>query len=85
MEFREPVAPDLPCHEALRDDPLRLPARLQHGVREHSHQAHVAATVASPMFRRTSSVPNSSAADRYSGRRPGLEPQKTQIRFILPF
>src|ERR1700752_4955247 len=37
------------------------------------------------MFRRTSSAPNSSAAAPYSGRVPELEPQKTQIRFMLAF
>ena len=40
---------------------------------------------ANPMFRRTNSAPISSAAARYSGRLPGLEPQKTQIRFMQPF
>ena len=35
----------------------------------------------SPIFRRTSSVAISSAAARYSGRLPALDPQKTQIRF----
>jgi hypothetical protein len=38
-----------------------------------------------PMFRRTSSAPNSSVAARYTGRLPELEPQKTQIRFMGQF
>jgi hypothetical protein len=38
-----------------------------------------------PMLLRTNSAPISSAAARYSGRLPGLEPQKTQIRLMQPF
>jgi len=37
-----------------------------------------------PMLRRANSAPISSAAARYSGRLPALEPQKTQIRFMQP-
>jgi hypothetical protein len=39
----------------------------------------------SPRFLRTNPAPISSAAARYSGRLPGLEPQNTQIRFIETF
>src|ERR1700687_6512195 len=48
MEFRQSVVPDLTRHEVLRDAPPRLAARPQHGVREHPHQAHIAATVDQP-------------------------------------
>jgi hypothetical protein len=48
IEFREPVVPDLPRHQVLRDDSLHLAARPQHGVRDHTHEAHVAAAVDQP-------------------------------------
>ena len=38
-----------------------------------------------PMLLRTNSAAISSAATRYSGRLPELEPQKTQIRFMQTF
>jgi hypothetical protein len=45
MEFRQSVVPDLPRHELLGDDSLRLAARPQHGVREQPHQTHIPAAV----------------------------------------
>jgi hypothetical protein len=45
QELAQPPVPDFPRHETLRDDPLRLPTRLQHGVCEHPHQTNVAAAV----------------------------------------
>src|SRR6202040_3584756 len=41
----ESVVADLPRHEVLRDDTHRLAARPQYGVRDHTHQAHIAAAV----------------------------------------
>ena len=49
-----------------------------------AHQTDVPAAVHQPDIARASSVPISSAAARYSGRLPELEPQNTQIRFMLP-
>src|ERR1039458_3845075 len=45
MEFREPRVPDLTHHQVFRDDSLRLASRLQYGVRQHTHQTHIAAAV----------------------------------------
>ena len=77
--------PDLPCHQVFRDDSHRLAARPQHGVREHPIRPTLPPPYTSPIFRRTSSAPNSSAAARYSGRLPELEPQKTQIHLMASF
>src|SRR5262249_29297842 len=56
-----------------------------HGFRNGNASTPIKPTLpplyTSPIFRRTSSAPNSSAA-RYSARLPELEPQNTQIRFI---
>src|ERR1700730_10786836 len=45
MQLRESPVPDLPRHKVFRDDSLRLAARLKHGVRDSSHQAHIAAAI----------------------------------------
>jgi hypothetical protein len=48
VELAQPPVTDLPPHDVLGYDPLRLAARPQHGVREHPHQTNVAAAVDQP-------------------------------------
>jgi hypothetical protein len=64
---------------------LRLATRLQHGVREHAYQAHIAAAV------HQTDIPTHEFRTQFlggiavSGRFPALDPQKTQIRFMQLF
>src|ERR1035438_7541353 len=48
VELREPVVPDLPRHNVLWNDSHRLAARPQHGVRDDTHQTHIAPAVPQP-------------------------------------
>ena len=75
--------PDLQRHKMFRDDSLRLTARFQHSVRDNPHPIHIAAAV------RQSNIPSHQFRSHFIsgstvlGTATGLEPQKTQILFML--
>jgi hypothetical protein len=48
VKLRQPLVPDLAPDKVVRDDSHRLAARLQHCVREHTHQTHIAAAIHQP-------------------------------------
>ena len=82
-KVRQGGVSDLTRLQAIGDHADDIAAGLEHRVGDDAHQADMAAAVHQRRMRRSAKVaPSARAASRYSGRAPGLEPQKMQRECI---
>ena len=71
---------DLLVDEKPRDHADHLAARGERGVGDDAHEPDLAPAVTSPTRSRARRAPSSLATAANVGRRPGRDPQNTQIR-----